>query len=64
MLSVEVWESSDNRAEKHYFLKDGSRHGYQDGRYLLGLNPQIVPPAVEQQILKLLEPIWRGLVIE
>jgi hypothetical protein len=60
-LKLEEWQSSHNRRERHYFLQDGRQHGYQEGRYLLGLNPQIVPADVEQAILALLEPIISGL---
>lgn len=60
-LSVENWHSTDNRHEKHYFLKDGAQHGYQDGQYLVGLNPSIVPPETEAKILQLLEPIYQKL---
>lgn len=58
---LEVWTSNQNRAEKHYFLKDGAQHGYQDGQYLVGLNPSIVPPETEAKILQLLEPIYQKL---
>ena len=61
-LQLEEWQSSHNRKERHYFLQDGQQHGYQsDGAYLVGLNPDIVPLETEQQILRLLEPIWQKL---
>ena len=55
---LEVWQSNKNRTEKHYFLM-GGQHAYQDGRYLFGLNPQLVTPEQEAAILKLLEPVWK-----
>ena len=54
---LEVWTSNKNRTEKHYFLM-GGEHAYQDGRYLFGVNPQIVPPETEAKILELLKPIY------
>lgn len=61
-LHVENWYSTENRHERHYFLQDGKQHGYQvDGAYLCGINPDLVSPELEQQILELLKPIWSGL---
>lgn len=54
-LQVEVWTSTHQRTEKHYFLQDGKQHGYQcDGAYLVGLNPMLVTPEQERQILAIL----------
>lgn len=59
-LQLEEWSSTHNRKERHYFLQDGGKqHGYQsDGAYLCGLNPELVSPELEAQILELLRPIW------
>lgn len=54
-VEVEVWESSHQRKEKHYFLRDGQQHAYQsDGAYLVGINPLRVTPEQERQILAIL----------
>jgi hypothetical protein len=54
-IELEVWQSSHNRHERHYFIRDGKLHGYQaDGLYLFGLNPEVVTPEQEQEILKIL----------
>lgn len=58
---LEIWQSSHNRHEKHWFIRDGRSHGYQEGQYLLGLNPDLVTSEQEEAILKLLEPIWQKL---
>jgi hypothetical protein len=54
---LEIWNSSENRQEKHYFLKDGNSHAYQNADYLFGINPQLVTPELEQKILELLQPV-------
>jgi hypothetical protein len=41
---LEVWNSSENRQERHYFLKDGNSHAYQNADYLFGVNPKLVTP--------------------
>lgn len=50
-LSLEVWSSTDNRHERHYFIKDGQGASYQDGRYVVGFNPEIVS---EEKIARIL----------
>jgi hypothetical protein len=56
---LEVCNSSENRQERHYFLKDGNSHAYQNADYLFGINPKLVTPDLEQKILELLEPVYR-----
>lgn len=54
-LKLEVWKSSEQRQERHYFLQGGSdARGYQEGVYLFGVNPQRVTREQEQAILALL----------
>jgi hypothetical protein len=62
MLHVEVWNSSENRQERHYFLKDGKSHAYQNADYVFGINPQLVSPELEKQILELLKPVYSKIV--
>jgi hypothetical protein len=53
---VEVWKSSENREERHYFLKDGQMHGYQiQGAYLFGVNPQFFDDDKINRILAMLD---------
>lgn len=52
---VEIWQSDQNRQERHYFMKDENNHGYQNATYLLGLNPELVTPEQEAQILAILD---------
>jgi len=52
-VEVEIWQSSQNRHEKHYFIRDG-QHAYQDGAYLVGINPERVTPEQERSILAIL----------
>jgi hypothetical protein len=52
-LELEVWQSSQNRFEKHYFVRD-EQHAYQLGAYVVGLNPERVTPEQERQILAIL----------
>jgi hypothetical protein len=54
-LHLEVWESSENRHERHYFMKDGAAHGYQNAAYVFGYNPEIVSEDVVQKIIVLIE---------
>lgn len=54
-LSLETWSSSDNRHERHYFLKDGQPGAaYQDGKYVFGYNPDIVSADKVQRILAII----------
>jgi hypothetical protein len=41
-LHLEVWSSSENRHERHYFMRDGQMHGYQRGQYVWGYNPALI----------------------
>lgn len=62
-VQVEVWQSSHNRHEKHYFIQDGRQYGYQvDRAYLVGINPEIVSREQEDAILAILgvEPTENG----
>ena len=54
-LDLEVWSSTDNRHERHYFIKDGAGASYQDGRYVFGYNPEIVPPEKVERILAIIQ---------
>lgn len=53
-LSLEVWSSTDNRHERHYFIKDGAGASYQDGRYVFGYNPEIIPQEKVDRILAII----------
>lgn len=53
-LKLEVWQSSEQRCERHYFLQGEKSAGYQEGIYLFGLNPQRVTREQERAILALL----------
>lgn len=52
---VEVWKSSENREERHYFLKDGQGHAYQNADYLFGINPKYFDDAKVARILEILD---------
>jgi hypothetical protein len=52
-VEVEIWQSSQNRHERHYFLRNG-QHAYQDGQYICGVNPELVTPEQERAILAIL----------
>ena len=54
-LKLEIWQSSEQRQERHYFLQGcEDARGYQEGIYLFGVNPQRVTPEQERAILALL----------
>lgn len=53
-LSLEKWWSSDNRHERHYFIKEGEGVSYQDGRYVFGYNPEIISPEKVHRILEII----------
>lgn len=53
-LKLEVWTSSEQRQERHYFLQGEGARGYQEGIYLFGLNPLRVTREQERKILALL----------
>jgi hypothetical protein len=54
-LYLEVWNSSENRQEKHYFIKDGESHAYQNADYLFGYNPQLVSEETAEKMLLLIQ---------
>ena len=62
-LHLEVWESSENRRELHYFMKDGAAHGYQDAAYVFGYNPEIVSADTVKKILALIQGYRLVLVV-
>ena len=53
-VSMEVWRSSHNREERHYFVPGGDI-GYQHNTYLFGYNPEIVSEETAMRILDLIE---------
>lgn len=55
MRYVEIWKSSENREEWHYFLKDGEGHAYQNADYLFGVNPKHFSREKIQRILDMLD---------
>jgi hypothetical protein len=54
-LSLEIWSSTDNRHERHFFIKDGAGASYQDGRYVFGYNPEIVSEDKVKRILEIIK---------
>jgi len=52
---VEIWKSSENREERHYFLKDGQGHAYQNADYLFGVNPKHFSDEQVKRILAMLD---------
>jgi hypothetical protein len=56
-LSLEQWNSDHNRRERHYFLVDKDMHGYQEGQYVFGLNPELIPPEVETKMLEMVNDL-------
>lgn len=53
-LSLEIWHSSENREERHYFVKGGDV-GYQHNTYLFGYNPQLVSDEIVGKIIELIK---------
>jgi hypothetical protein len=54
IVHVEVWKSSENREERHYFLNDAKSHGYQNAEYLFGVNPRYFDDEKVRRILEIL----------
>jgi hypothetical protein len=53
-LRLEVWHSSENREERHYFMSDPQPAGYQQSPYVWGYNPQVVSEEKVERILAIL----------
>lgn len=49
-MRLESWSSTTNLREKHYFQGSINR-----GRYVIGYNPQVIPPKLWKTILTLVE---------
>ena len=41
-LRLEIWKSSENREERHFFIEAFEQSAYQQSPYVFGYNPQIV----------------------
>jgi hypothetical protein len=52
---LETWHSDNNREERHFFLKNAAKDGYQEHAYLFGYNPQIISESQIDEILKIIE---------
>ncbi len=52
-VELEVWNSTANRQEKHYFIPDGDR-GYQHNTYLFGYNPELVSEELARTFLAMI----------
>jgi hypothetical protein len=57
MIHLEVWKSSENREERHYFMKGGDI-GYQHNTYVFGYNPSVVPEGLALTIKTMIENHW------
>lgn len=53
-LKLEVWQSSENREERHFFIEGFQPTAYQQSPYVFGYNPQIVSEAQVAQIMAIL----------
>ena len=53
-LRLEVWNSSENREERHFFINDFQPTAYQQSPYVFGYNPLVVS---EDKVAKILEII-------
>lgn len=56
-MKLEVWNSSENREERHYFIEGGDV-GYQHNTYVFGYNPIVVPEALAFTIKTMIENYW------
>ncbi len=56
-MKLEIWQSDNNREERHYFIEGGDR-GYQHNTYLFGYNPQLISDKTAAAILILIESHW------
>lgn len=52
-MHVEIWTSTHNRKERHYFIKGGDK-GYQHNTYVFGYNPKMVSPKLAKKIKALI----------
>jgi hypothetical protein len=53
-LHLEIWNSSENRQERHYFVKGGDV-GYQHNTYVFGYNPELVSEETVARIIALIK---------
>lgn len=51
-LRLEVWQSTENREERHYFINEFNPTAYQQSPYVFGYDPQVV---TEDQVRRILE---------
>lgn len=53
-LKLEVWHSTMNQEERHFFLANGGP-GYQPHQYVFGYNPKVVKPRIAEKIMALIK---------
>ena len=53
-LKLEVWQSSENREERHFFEANFKPAAYQQSPYVWGYNPQVVTPDQVRRIMEIL----------
>ena len=56
-LKLEVWKSSENREERHFFINDFKPTAYQQSPYVFGYNPQVVSEEQVKQIIAILNAV-------
>lgn len=54
-LRLEVWKSSENREERHFFIDNFERTAYQQSPYVFGYNPLVVSEDKVEKILEIIE---------
>lgn len=53
-MKLEIWHSSLNQEERHYFIEDGGK-GYQTHQYVFGYNPQLITRKKLRAIMKIIK---------
>lgn len=53
-IKLEVWKSSENQEEHHYFLMD-KPSGHELYTYAFGINPKLFDPESVRKILEMLD---------
>lgn len=54
MIKLEIWKSTLNQEERHYFRVNKGK-GYQGHQYVFGYNPEVVKPKLAKKILEMIK---------
>lgn len=53
-IKLEIWKSSQNQEERHYFIVKKGK-GYQQHQYVFGYNPEVIDTKTVIKVIKIIQ---------